>query len=537
MEHRVEEPMEIDEDWNPQWNINHFPEDIEMIDDKPSSQFLPIPVRVKPQTIVAVLPNIISEDIEMVSEIKEEQELPIYEYPEDIEMVSSENKEEKIISALPQPILPTPLIKNNNLESFRKLTTIKLQRKTVKRSWLDERLMKELRVKNYLNEIDLDIFRFCLTGNDPQLKNILGYPSIIGQGGFGTVYKTNLSQIPVVIKEALLTTEETKIMKKNVNNKILVNSYPQEYRMLILTSELVRLRQCPNFNLSYDIAVCSTCKLPSRKQIGSCYMTFLELASGDLSQLKGRFSEDMAESMLYQILLGMSSLHTIYGMAHSDYKLQNTLFEFIPSGGYFEYNIGNDVFYVKNTGIVLYISDFGLSRIFNPKYSSGPFYGTRNVHVLNDNKMEPITCHFNTEFTKNGLQLIPSTRFRWSDGSIGTINKFGPLDLLSSVRIDLKDCKRFPPTEFLVDIQDILQMFVGGKTPTHYFTHPGLKQLPLNFVTKVLKNVLDLTNQPIERMICYSKIGSVKYFSAIRMLKELYVPPIKIENIIDKFYA
>lgn len=513
---RLEEPMEIDE-WTPQWAVTNIPTNIELI-NKLSSQFLPLPIPEKPKTLLAVLPQIFpkdDEDVEMVSISSEGDDTTMIE---DVEMISD--------------IRPEP----SNIKPFVSTTAKNVTETNKSRSWIEERLLKESRVRNYLNEIDLDIFRFCLTGTNPKLKTLFQNPIVIGQGGFGTVYKTSVSGIAVVIKEALLTPDETKIIKKTKNNKIYNDSYPQEYRMLQLTSDLVRLRKSPNFILSYDIGVCENCKLP-RNQIGACYMTFLELASGDLSQLTGTVSEELIESMLYQILLGMATLHNTYGLAHSDYKLQNTLFDFIPSGGYFEYNVGNDIFYVKNVGIMTYISDFGLSRIFNPKYSSGPFYGTRNVHVLNDIEMEPIICKYTTEFTRVGINLTQTTPLPWFDGATGTINKFGPFDLSSSIPVDLTNCKKFPPTEFLVDIQDILQMFVGGKTPTHNFTHPGVSNLPANIGYKIKHNVLDLT-RPINHTKAYSRLNGAKYFSAITMLKELYTSPKKYPNyIIDRFYT
>jgi len=298
------------------------------------------------------------------------------------------------------------------------------------------------------------------------------------------VYRAKIKGQEFVVKEALLTSEEKLNVEASRGKTLVVkNSYPEEFRIMSLLNNSIYSKQCPNFLLAYNLAVCEGCKLPNAKP-GSCFISFLEPANGDLSTFDGILTDEIAKSMLYQLFAALSCVHTVYGIFHSDIKQENVLVQKIKPGGYFEYNINGKTYYVKNVGYVFFLNDFGLSQVFKPTFSKQTFYGTRNARVTDDEKLAAITCRYSANFSsyKTPASLAAAEPIKWKDGQLGTNNKFGVVNIVPLEVVNLENTREYPPFEFFLDVQDLLLMCVSGSSPTQRYPHRGLNGLSIEFI-------------------------------------------------------
>jgi hypothetical protein len=216
------------------------------------------------------------------------------------------------------------------------------------------------RINNNLSKINVNQWDVCLSGDKTKFRQSLKSAQLIGNGSFGEVYSTVIGDDTVVVKESILRPSETLLLKHTVRKTVGAipkNSYPEEYELLQLLQTALTLFKSPNFLRVYNIAVCDGCKLANQRQPGSCYLTFMEPADGDLAGLfyNGDLKVSDQYSVLYQLLLAVQVVHAEYGIYHADIKSQNVLFRRIRPGGYFKYSIGPDDFYVENTGLLIYL--------------------------------------------------------------------------------------------------------------------------------------------------------------------------------------
>jgi serine/threonine protein kinase len=208
-------------------------------------------------------------------------------------------------------------------------------------------------------------------------------------------------------------------------------------------------------------------------------------------------------------LIGFHYLHSVLSIIHNDFKPANILVKRIKPGGYFKYTIGKDVFFVKNVGLLFFISDFGISTCYNPDKINlkEKCIASRLAEVVYDGlkpKFKPLK-----EYDENGGHK------KWYD-------KAKLVTTFSEEKIDVNQPNRFPLFGFFYDIQDVLRLFVGGKHYTPFKKMPGLTKT-LEFL--IIRNIFpQMTND----------VNDVKLILAIEMLKEFYSTP-NIDFIIDEF--
>jgi len=340
-------------------------------------------------------------------------------------------------------------------------------------STLEKRLIRERRVNEALNALDVPLFRVCVEGGP--FWSALTHIRVLGSGAFGQVYSAKLPDTPrFVIKEALLTESETKRIQLSREKSMVVrNSYPEEYRIMTLVNDALYSETCPNFLLAYNLAVCEGCR---GNAMNICYTAFLEPALGDLS-LIGTLTDSVAESCLYQLLAALYWLHTTYGIYHSDIKRENILLLRGEPVGFTTYVVNSVEYKVANVGYVFCLNDFGLSQTFKPAFSGQNYLGTRNAQVINDTSLQPITCQYGLNFstTRSEPTRVPALNIRWQDGSVSTENRFSTtISPEPNTIVNLNDTKIWPPFEFYLDIQDVLKTIVGGASPTQAHPHPNL---------------------------------------------------------------
>ena len=417
------------------------------------------------------------------------------------------------------------------------------------------------RVIQNLNEINADQWTMCMTGSSSsEFKNYFKDIIEIGKGTFGQIYLTTLNTEKIIVKEANLSRVEENILRKNVllKDKSLEeliekkkkNIFPREHKNLSYVNELLLSKKCPNFLYTYKMALCDGCKVvglfTKKPSVRACYVTFMEPADFDLASINKRININQQFSIFYQLLCSVYSIHHYYAMYHTDIKSHNILVKRIKPGGCFKYVIGDKTCYIENTGLLVFLADFGVAHSLSPKYNSIGYYGTRNAEVIESNPW-PLWSPFETKYFAD-YDNFPTTRpklskpiyIKWIDNRRsnktnnvipGTFNKFGKTKIFPDISVDLYDNRRFPCFEFFNDIQDTIRIFIGGKQMFQEGTHPGMSNLHKNFKT-ALKTFGFLKYQ--ENM--YYIEGSVKYVLAEEMLWDLYKEPKKIDYIIDTYY-
>jgi serine/threonine protein kinase len=367
----------------------------------------------------------------------------------------------------------------------------------------------------------------CISGDNTNFRKYLSNIEIIGKGAFGVVYKAKFLETfekkqydSFVIKEALIDDDDEEIYSKKYKNKI-KNYFASENIFLeAIRTKILEKKLCPNFTFFYNVAKCDSCVIQRLfdKTIknGRCYVTFMEAASFDFSN-KTLSTLDSQFSMIHQLLIGFHYLHSVLSIRHYDFKHENILIKTIKPGGYFKYTVGKDVFFVKNVGFLVFISDFGVSTCYNSDkiYFKKKCTGKRLAEVVYDGlkpKFKPFK-KYHKKWYKKCFQK------KWYDkGKLVTI--------FSEEEVDVNQPNRFPPFEFFYDIQDVLRFFVGGEHCSQDIFFDKMPKLNKTLEFLIKRNIYEKIP---------NDVNNVKLILAIEMLKELYSTPRSIDFILDEF--
>jgi serine/threonine protein kinase len=406
------------------------------------------------------------------------------------------------------------------------------------KNWFVKRLNKGKRINRKIESIKVNQWAVCMSGRTQKFKANFLDLVVIGRGTFGQVYRGTLSGDELVIKEAYLTYDEKLKMKEGTKYKekwydVDKKYYPEEYKILNLINQLLFTHKCQNFTFTYNMAVCDKCnvfndtKAMDNYLSDSCYTTFMESASSDLRFINlETFDEQI--SVLYQTLIALHAIQRYYAIWHTDIKASNILVQRIKPGGYFSYDIDDEIYYIKNTGIVVYLADFGLAKILSPLYTNEKYYGLRNAELLKSGSRlywKPIII--------DGESIIG-----WDEMEYGTNNYMNKLP-----DFDITNTMKFPPFDFMYDIQDVIRMFVGGRRSIQSGMHKPMKMLTDEFINLIDNNnanistnsYLQWSNDSVDRAKVYNIHGTVKYVLAKEMLHQLYIRPDSIDYVIDTF--
>ena len=305
--------------------------------------------------------------------------------------------------------------------------------------------------------------------------------------------------------------------------KIKRESYPHEFKLASLVRNLIKKNKCPNFLYVYDVAACNGCNLSTG--IGKCYVTFMEPADDDMHMYnhESMGGVNVAISVLYQMLMALHAMHANYGIVHRDIKADNFLIKRVKPGGYFKYTVKNSVynkvFHVENTGMIILLTDFGISNSVNPDYNKLKYAGQRNFKVINSPiiglSLEPITCKrrfINPTTTGDNVVSV-----KWSDGTVSTRNHMFDnafLDRLKpNIPVDIRDFVKFPAFEFHSDIIDVVHLFTGQRRMIVEGQHIGFKDVSTKLVSILRALAPDEFN--------WQK-SNVRYFVAAEMISSIH---------------
>ena len=314
-----------------------------------------------------------------------------------------------------------------------------------------------------------------------QCKNVLSkhinFKKILGSGSFGEVYVGSVTSgnIDFAVKMS-------KEMKNYVTN---------EYHIANLLNKLVVSRRAQNFPLMADSYSCDSCDFNTKTitaKKSSCIFSINELATGGdmTSWLSTNPPENHLNSALFQIMAGLHAMQYHYQIVNNDIKAPNILVYNVDQGGYWKYTIHGRDFYVPNFGKLFIVNDFGTSDIFSPKYLNPKDAGKNGlvklgerVYMVNNDRFEPLNT---PAIQKNKFQNYETIVMKWDNGSKTNVNKIG-LNIKSkkiiqnpvltksqkdrigydSTDVRFYDSSLVPPLEFIIDSQDAIRIFTGGK--------------------------------------------------------------------------
>lgn len=210
----------------------------------------------------------------------------------------------------------------------------------------------------------------------------------INRGVEGIVYKISFKELREN-KENNLIRNKRFVLKqinlkmimqsKNISEKIL-NSTPDElYKKFItksafndpifteliastLINQLVFGGICPNFTVNYhwDYNDCKELSVYNEFINGGDFHSWAEEYDGH--------TEEEWLNALFQVMIGLIALKRYFNMTHADFHTGNILIQRVPKGGYWEYKLNDNTYYLPNLGFQVLLHDFGFAWIPNKLY-------------------------------------------------------------------------------------------------------------------------------------------------------------------------
>lgn len=332
---------------------------------------------------------------------------------------------------------------------------------------------------------------------------------LIGAGSYGNVFKSGyLSQI-FAIKLSKLKPESV----ENPYDKSF-SSWHEVYFLRDIFKPLIDKNICPNLPLIYDTFTCDNCELvvDDEKLNTPCVITVVEIASGNLKQylqVKRRVEE--LNSALFQIMAAIHTIQIYAQMMNFDVKKENILYYDVEPGGYWQYNIKGNDYYVPNFGKLFILNDFGISRTMSPKY---PVYKTAEdktfrlgsrYAVVKDGKFVPfdtmiqrdednkVEKPYPVEWKSGNISLGAEYRIDRKNNTVMKIPTILTPEIITYLEQQnittntsshgfFQNPEVIPPFEFYNDTQDAIRMFTGGKRTTQKGNHKMYSTVPKKFV-------------------------------------------------------
>lgn len=413
--------------------------------------------------------------------------------------------------------------------------------------WYKNRISIGKAIYQKIDSIEISQWKRCLSGdNSNDFKSKLGETFILGKGTFGQVYLSSIDtggglEQKIVIKEAILSEKDRKKMEPHTKNGFPQNSWPDEFKLLSLTKDILERKQSPNFLNVYHLSACEGCSITTLTGMhtGTCYTTFMEAADGDISSLPPHVlgKQNLQRSFVYQMMIALHIVQKEYGMLHRDIKKVNIMYQNTPQleGQFFKYIVGDKEYLVENAGFVFYLADFGVSTLCKPQWALGDFYGERNgmVQRIGDRvELVPIVSeylYYKDKKDATTWKRGPSPPLKWQGELTGTRNRvIKGHDPEFNIPVDLSNTQVFPSWQFNGDIQDIFRMVTGGDHSVQKGNHKGFGRVAINSMLKPV-----LTNKKYFELIWTKDMAH--QVLAGEMMKKIYVEISDDVEIIDTF--
>jgi len=190
------------------------------------------------------------------------------------------------------------------------------------------------------------------TIKDGQGNTILTFNDKLGKGKTCVAYKHTVDNLPAFSSKAIETT---------TNELAAMESVSKDAE-----------RGMPNFPILYHVMACNSkpcpkplCKTPHRQ-----YAIMLsELADTTFENMVDHHAptQEDVESMTAQVVLSLVAFHKRHHFVHNDAHLANLLVHRVAPGGYWVYTTKKHTIYVRNTGYIVVLWDYGHSQPIKPK--------------------------------------------------------------------------------------------------------------------------------------------------------------------------
>ena len=332
------------------------------------------------------------------------------------------------------------------------------------------------------------------------LSRYINFERILGSGSFGEVSIGSNNGIRFAVKMA----------------RQMKNSQSPEYHIAELMNRLVIGKTAQNLPIMVDSYTCDLCAFKQVKtKSTNCVFSINEIATGGdmVGWLEKNPTVNELNSALFQIMAGIHALQYHYQIINNDIKAPNILIYNVNPGGYWKYTIYGRDFYVPNYGKLFIVNDFGVSEILSPphklpneKLQNDVLRLGERAFIINQSKFEPL----NNPFIKNNkFQKYDSINLKWDNGLVTPLNKnlfnvktkkvlHNPVltqcqkQLIGYDSNDLKfyESQLVPPLQFIIDTQDVMRIFTGGKRMSQSQFHTKYN-IDINFVNSLKKYTLN----------------------------------------------
>ena len=351
--------------------------------------------------------------------------------------------------------------------------------------------------KKLYKKIDIELGKIDYEKSKISLKKNIIEGNILGKGDFGHVIEGKRKKYLFAIKYARI---EKDALEYPYDKDL--SSWREWYILDNIIKPIILKGICPNLPLIYNSFVSKKTKLYLRKNEEShpSNILLMELADGTLKDyFKTKPIEEELYSCLFQIMAGLHAVQHYGQIMNYDIKGSNILYYTVHPGGYWEYTILGNKYYVPNYGKLFVISDFGISRSFSPKYihyrdnDETTFRLGKRYAVIKNNSFLPIDVE--RQYNSKGKSINPNTIIWKNSVSAGAEyrldrknNKIYDIDTdltreqekyLKSLNITTNPTNPdyfnhpdiIPPFEFYNDLQDVIRCFIGGKRTTQQGSH------------------------------------------------------------------
>lgn len=252
---------------------------------------------------------------------------------------------------------------------------------------------------------------------------VLQKQTVLGKGGQGKVYsycRKNTKQDCVAVKKIYIASQQSKYLNNPFTKRALLHSTFIELSSMKMINQLVLSKVCPNFILNY------TWRFKSRSGIcddiyPNVAYFFNEYIADSQTLTEWVKSERDIEELFnayFQIIYAIYTLQLRLNMTHLDLHTDNIIVQKVPKGGFWEYTIGENTYYVPNLGYVFYINDFGHSWIPNvlkswfirKRYNSKKIKSHFDLMILYRSHLNKTKKNFPKSFQKVLQYIIKTLR-------------------------------------------------------------------------------------------------------------------------------
>jgi len=245
----------------------------------------------------------------------------------------------------------------------------------------------------------------------------------LGRGGQGKVYsycKKDDDQKCVAVKKIYIEEQQSKYLSDPLGKRSLLHSTFIELAAMKVINQLILSKVCPNFILHY------TWRFKSRSgicddiypNVAYFFNEYISDSQTFTEWVKSDHGIEELYNAYFQIIYALYTLQLRLNMTHLDLHTDNIIVQKVPKGGYWEYTIDENTYYVPNLGYIFYINDFGHAWIpnvlkswfirqrYNPKKIKSHF----DLMILYRSHFNKVKKKFPKSFQKVLLSIIKSLR-------------------------------------------------------------------------------------------------------------------------------